>query len=879
MHSRAALDRANTINHVLDAVNRPLGPPLITIVGPCGIGLSTTLEQICTTLRKRGTHVTTVQFTQGSSDLPGPFGSPGLPNASELLSQGTTVLAIDDAQWIDTETLGQLESLIRKLVGTRARCVCAVRLTATPEAGSASQLVLSQLVREGLAEIVNLRPLTTAEVTDLIIERFNAKPVPQLVRHLRRLTRNRPRALDAALDAYRHMNAIRVVDRHVYLAQRDATPTLPDNHDLPLYVRRMGHQAWSVAKAMAVLNPLGDVAAHLVAQTTGIAEPEVSEALNLLRARGILRYLPGRRRWAFQLPLTEAVLTGQLGPYERRRLAKAAVTALWHGQAFCDDPNYLADQLVNAGRMVDPDRARTCLLTRAGVAIRHTEDHLERWLLAAAELAPDRSQRANTLVDHAIVCMLQGKSTQCLQTTDTLLYDLPDQLSPELLQEVHLAHLRALHATGDFATTEQIARGEVWPWPDSPFDQAITRVAAFYTLGQWREVRKLLNETTVDWRDRATARYRADLFGSLAGLWLGQHDQFDRLVTMLPQWRHHGGHHCEQVNLYIGALLTIGDLNTAERLLAEQDRPASQLSLAEHAVLAARRGRCDQALELTRRCIVGGPSFGYGPCQVSMIQTATVILLARGRIARARDLLSGAQSAQPVLPHLLAGPEAWIAVVLGEPHRARATIDAALTEASRTGAVVGTDELWYVAASLALAAGDITAVQRCRREAEQVAHTLGTDRARMHCLAIQAALDPRGEAGREALRLARHLRQPIQLALVIDHLVSIGAADPQLLPEAYGLLGDADALLLRSWMRNLMRENNIPVPGRQSTVMENERLLAVLVAEGMGNKQIAMALRTSEKSVEGRLSRLFARTGHRSRVELAVAVLNGQFDA
>ncbi|MEV3971320.1 hypothetical protein AB0K68_24730 [Streptomyces sp. NPDC050698] len=35
---------------------------------------------------------------------------------------------------------------------------------------------------------------------------------------------------------------------------------------------------------------------------------------------------------------------------------------------------------------------------------------------------------------------------------------------------------------------------------------------------------------------------------------------------------------------------------------------------------------------------------------------------------------------------------------------------------------------------------------------------------------------------------------------------------------------------------------------------ENERLLATLVADGLGNKQIAVLLSASEKSVEGRLS-------------------------
>ncbi|MFC0541900.1 LuxR C-terminal-related transcriptional regulator [Kutzneria chonburiensis] len=84
------------------------------------------------------------------------------------------------------------------------------------------------------------------------------------------------------------------------------------------------------------------------------------------------------------------------------------------------------------------------------------------------------------------------------------------------------------------------------------------------------------------------------------------------------------------------------------------------------------------------------------------------------------------------------------------------------------------------------------------------------------------------------------------------------------------------SLLFRFAVRNHMRDHNIPIPGRQSTVEENEQLLTVLVAEGMGNRQIATILDTSEKSVEGRLSRIFSRTGRRSRVEVAVALLNDQ---
>ncbi|HEX8101428.1 MAG TPA: helix-turn-helix transcriptional regulator, partial [Solirubrobacteraceae bacterium] len=48
-----------------------------------------------------------------------------------------------------------------------------------------------------------------------------------------------------------------------------------------------------------------------------------------------------------------------------------------------------------------------------------------------------------------------------------------------------------------------------------------------------------------------------------------------------------------------------------------------------------------------------------------------------------------------------------------------------------------------------------------------------------------------------------------------------------------------------------------------------EREIAELVAAGRSNKQVAAALFLSEKTVENNLSRIFAKLGVRSRVELA----------
>ena len=74
-------------------------------------------------------------------------------------------------------------------------------------------------------------------------------------------------------------------------------------------------------------------------------------------------------------------------------------------------------------------------------------------------------------------------------------------------------------------------------------------------------------------------------------------------------------------------------------------------------------------------------------------------------------------------------------------------------------------------------------------------------------------------------------------------------------------------------MRTLMRDRDVAVPDRQAVVEENENLLAVLVAQGFGNQQIAALLGASRRSIESRLTRLFSRSGYRSRLELAMAML------
>ncbi|SHF57652.1 helix-turn-helix transcriptional regulator [Streptoalloteichus hindustanus] len=84
--------------------------------------------------------------------------------------------------------------------------------------------------------------------------------------------------------------------------------------------------------------------------------------------------------------------------------------------------------------------------------------------------------------------------------------------------------------------------------------------------------------------------------------------------------------------------------------------------------------------------------------------------------------------------------------------------------------------------------------------------------------------------------------------------------------------------LLPARVNALLREFGVPAvretgPTALSTM---DRQIVELIREGQTNRQIASALRVSEKTVEHHLTRLFAWTGCRSRVELAAASLDGR---
>lgn len=862
---------------VLEWVSDADHPPLTVIGGPSGVEQRASVEEICRVLAagaaRHGRRVRVVNLS---------YSEPGtgfdlmsqIPPLSALRATPGLLLFFKDTHRLPADSVGALETLVRQIATTGTRCVCAFALPLPTETKSAFLASFDRLRRDGLVRLVTLRPVSQRQLPELVTSLIGALPEPALRTALWLTTRGWPNVITTAMRIGREHNMMTVVDRHAYLTAWRRQFRVVDDAELLADLRGLGPTAWQAAKAIAVFGPLGAAAPALVGEALGVTEEQAEVELAGLAREGVLQYAKASSTWRFRVPLVALSLESAFGPYERRRLAQIAVTAVWEGTARCERPEYLPDQLVNAGRLVDPDRARAELLSAAGRAALREADRSLTWLRAAAELTSDRDERVQILLTHARTCLICGEAKQAVESTDTVLRGYAEEIPGNQLMGICLLHLTALHESGDITTLERVAQDGWWPWPGTGPQRDVGRAFALSLLGQWRQTHELLDEIRRE-NDEAPVDWHVRAISPIISVWLGDVTELDHDVAELVTRVEAGERPHEELHTRTSVLVTLGELRRARNLLALSDRVHIRLTPACQTALAVAEGQASEALELTRRSIATGPCSGCDAEHTMMFHLAATVQLHRGKLSRALALIATARSRTPTLPHLLALTEAAHERLYQRDALAGQVLETALRAAQETGVVALTDLLWTALADVAFDLGERQLLSCCHERVEAVAKCMNTEQAELHRLTLHAVVHGDTGAADRAVALLRERAQPLELASGLERLVRFGVATPELLLEAYSAAGELDALMFRAGLRNLMRAHGIPVPGRQATVAENERLLAVLVADGLGNKQIATLLGASEKSVEGRLSRLFSRTGYRSRVELAAAMLTG----
>ncbi|MCI2417466.1 AAA family ATPase [Saccharopolyspora sp. K220] len=908
---------------------RDCSPPLTVLVGDAGVGRSAVLAEVRAALADGPTRVLALRASAHDqhtrygalyrllTDVDGPSAGVGRSARMSVLGlvaklsaipdphdpRATTVqlasavfsvvrrhapmvVLIDDAQWLDEGTALLVEPLVRRFVHAGCSIVLTVRSDAMPKPGGSSGGIVDAMRRlseSGLLRLVALRPLTRRQTGAMIADTLRAVPDAQLVHELHAASRGNPSALVSGISCYREVEALRITDRHAYLVPAVDRPVPATCHQLLARVRDSGSLAWPVARAMSVLAPLGPAAPQLVAEWVGSDELAVRDALALLEKRHVLLRRRSADRngplgWRFRIPMVRALVESCLGPYERRRLSALAVTAIWNGAARAADPHFLPDRLVDAGKLVDPKRASTELLAHGGAAMFSDGPRAARWLRVAADRSVNPHTRAMALFAHTSTCVVHNRMADSLDSARTLLRNHSTELSADRLQEALNAYLMSLVRCGDYAELTRIAEDDPPPIPGGAAAQIVVKAFALGLLKRWEECWRLLSGTRETWirANDVTADFGNQL-RSGAGVLLGEPGELFRYVAEPERWHTHDQpqHRFEQVRHVMKMLLMLGELDRVQEVMSSYDLVLEQLPDALQFMVRCLRGDWSKAMDVARRAIAAGTHLGC-PVEGPMLHLgAARMLIASGWLNRARQMIELGRRYD--LEYLFDRAEVAVLSTLGETDDVVGLLRDGLRKAEASGYEVGTEDMWAELAHHEHLAGNHEEASQALDRVRRLAERMGTGRAELCHLVTRAQLLDDQTSAEAAVKLARDRAQPYESALVFTRLAVHGFRTTELLSEAYELYGELDALLLRAQMRQTMRAHNMPVPGRAATTNENERLLAVLVTEGLTNRQLAAVFGTTEKSVEGRLTRMFARIGYRSRVELAAAMLTGEY--
>ncbi|WP_394619103.1 LuxR C-terminal-related transcriptional regulator [Lentzea sp. JNUCC 0626] len=200
--------------------------------------------------------------------------------------------------------------------------------------------------------------------------------------------------------------------------------------------------------------------------------------------------------------------------------------------------------------------------------------------------------------------------------------------------------------------------------------------------------------------------------------------------------------------------------------------------------------------------------------------------------------------------------------------------------ARHAGVRPGIGRLMLLTLQLALRNGD-EHIARAALAAMTELHSQDDCRATLQILLLGRGLLNRDPA--EAAKGADVVRQRGHKSdlLWACHILAQFCDDPrQVVRELHAIAREGGAaFLLPAKVSALMRSFGVAAPkATQSGLTATELRIVELVRTGQTNRQIAAELEVSEKAIEHHLTRLFLRTGVRSRVELAAASLAGRLD-
>jgi DNA-binding CsgD family transcriptional regulator len=802
---------------------------------------------------------------------------------AHLASSRPIVIAIDDLQWSDYESLVWVQYVARRLESGRISFIG----SSTCRVAGTALAAVDNIIAEPSTRVFSLRPLSVDSVTKLVGRQLNVDSEESFARACHTITGGNPFLLHSLLSA---------LEREGFGpdVSEESLATLSPPPVARAILRRLGglpEEAHALMQAAAIL---GDESDHrVVAALAGVDASLGSDMANALAEVYLLRR---DRPLSFVHPLERSTVYGEIDPVRRARAHAEAARLL-------DDHGAALDQVAHHLLLAEPtaDEWSAELLERA--ALVHAKegqyDFAVRCLARSLDESPDASTRSRRLLELSSAEAAMGRPTALdhlreaaeLGVDPIELADATYRCLRAFAQESYppetVATLRHLEA--------QLGEGHVdlRIWIEivlSTWDQQPPALPASTPAIESVLLRKPTERTRLDRlalahlayvktfaSDQATAEYVADLAEQAVGAVDLQLDDCTSIVVAARA---------------VASLVRAGRFEVADRLglLAQTAavRDDQQTAVAEFSTVLAYshflQGNLDEAEIECRRSLAAmeGRSWASRPMSLGVL-AATFI--EEGRSREAASVL------KDTLPNSL--PRS-IAELLALEQRAK----------------------------LKMLEGRIDEALKDLQLAEQGAEALGVRNPAVtswRCVAATALCGAERttearDLARENLELARAFGAPWALGMALRTAAEVG--DPldrlELLTEAVGVLEPAGASLecakatidLGSVLINKGRQDEAlstlrrgadgafrcraqPLADRAARELRAagarprrlalmgsdaltpaERRVAELAAGGMINARIAEALFVSEKTVEGHLTRVYQKLGRRSRTNL-----------
>ncbi|MCA1191270.1 LuxR family transcriptional regulator [Saccharopolyspora sp. 6V] len=805
--------------------------------------------------------------------------------------QGRTVIVVDDADRGDGAT-GSLISLL-------AQRLRAVGCTVVVSTGSGPRATAGETRLTPFADkIIDLRPLDEQEF-DALLKRWCAAhgrtrldpTVPEALRAALGPLSGNPATILSTLDDLLAWGRLVLIDQHFCLSPLDEPISLPESHHL---VRAVGHDTERLAVLLALQDEVSVDELPMLTAAAAISLDGAGRGLDSLVEDGILE-IGERGRLRFAVPALTAALRRRSGAERARALHTALARQMLaklerNGQV---DRTRLATHLVHIGESLDGEAAAIRVLIEEADRMSSADPEVAAaWYKAALRQLSDDDDRWPPLLEELL--RLRASLGQYDELTKDLGLLVPaliagsnqdDQAKPlrrTLLVAVGLCWLTTLLQDEQSAQVQEPARLFKALTGGAVFDAELQEFAAAVRCGRFDEAADRFNALFSGDADReAEPQDLPELPEVLMLLHAasGDADTFQRAWSL---WRDRAQHPVDHAPDRLREAGAMTDHATAlEIVLGDGYRLPSRGSVLyyQEILRSFRTGEWDAALSAARRMEAELSPQRRTPARFLARAVAAEICASRGEHRRAEEWLQDTPR-HLAGGHVLSWARLGVAYRAGDPDEALRVARAEYEQLrDGGGSPAGLEHLLHRLVALHHREGHEQAAAELFDELVALDERLRSETSSAAVLMARAQLRGSAEPAARALEIARRRADVPQLA-VLHMLLAELAEDPKApLHEAHAIARRLGWTELRYAAQDLMRRRGIAPPrtrSKQQLISSTESRIVRLVSDGYTNRQIAMAIQVSEKTVESRLTRLFARTGCRSRVELATASLEGR---